>query len=115
MYRDEILAIADAVLEAHSKGESKANQAHFPRVNDLEHAVRVLYRYVKEASKLEAELIAISVEAGDLAAHWEEFRERLASANQKMLKLRKDAMQALSESRVQYLRPRIPDGEDVPF
>lgn len=115
MYRDEILAIGEAVLEARSKGESEARRELNPRVNDLENAVRVLYRFAKKVSAIEVETLPATIESEDPAVYGEDVREKLGSANRKIYDVRGMAIDALSLSRVQYIRPRIPDGEDVPF
>lgn len=114
MYRDEIMAIAEAVLDAREKGVSQTRMDLNPPIGDLEHAVRVLYRIVKKVSGAEQVHFPEAMPAEPEVARVLVV-DLVQAANERLLLLRNAAIEALSTSRVQYIRPRVPDGEDVPF
>lgn len=112
MYRDEILAIGEAVLEAAEKGARAVNQELRPHVSSLERVVEQLLRFTRGAEA--TRMVAIQAEPEDEAENVRILREALNVANGRLEKIRSEAEKAIRNSGVLRIQRKNFDSE-VPF
>ena len=120
MYRDEILAIGEAVREAHKAGVEETRREVSQYISSLEKAVRVLSEMAKAVQNLKTfpeETYTNPNETTDvnmLRALLRESDNRCGKNMHELHNLKLAASKALNDSGVRYLR-RADYWNDVPF
>ena len=113
MYRDEILAIGEAVIEAYAKGEKEQRSDLGPRISQLETAIDVLLPSVRATARAEQVLRPMQLPE-DPIEQAVILNALLSEANGRLKALRSDSEAALSRCGLRYMK-RYNFEEDVPF